>query len=119
MKVLPPMPPPVPVGLPTQLLERRPDLIAAEEEGDRLSTEELLKTIDSLDDLLFVVMSGGEPFMRRDLPEVEQGLAWLETEALSERSAMALALSAIGGSASRRATRNGSSTGVGATSVEL
>jgi hypothetical protein len=32
---------------------------------------------------------------RRDLPEVERGLAWLETEALSERSAMALALSAI------------------------
>jgi len=40
-----------------------------------LSTEELLKTIDSLDDLLFVVMSGGEPFMRRDLPEVCEALS--------------------------------------------
>ncbi|MGK2857566.1 MAG: radical SAM/SPASM domain-containing protein [Thermoanaerobaculia bacterium] len=40
-----------------------------------LSTEELLKTIDSLDDLLFVVMSGGEPFMRRDLPEICEALS--------------------------------------------
>ena len=35
-----------------------------------LSFEEIQKTFASLDDLLFVVMSGGEPFLRRDLPEV-------------------------------------------------
>ena len=40
-----------------------------------LSTAELLKTIDSLDELLFVVMSGGEPFMRRDLPEICEALS--------------------------------------------
>lgn len=35
-----------------------------------LSLEEIQKTFASLDDLLFVVMSGGEPFLRRDLPDV-------------------------------------------------
>lgn len=35
-----------------------------------LSFEEIEKTLSSLDDLLFVVMSGGEPFLRRDLPEI-------------------------------------------------
>src|SRR5258705_337318 len=35
-----------------------------------LSFEELQKTFSSLGDLLFVVMSGGEPFLRRDLPDV-------------------------------------------------
>ncbi len=40
-----------------------------------LSLEELQKTFASLDDLLFVVMSGGEPFLRRDLPEVCETLA--------------------------------------------
>jgi MoaA/NifB/PqqE/SkfB family radical SAM enzyme len=35
-----------------------------------LSFEELDKTFSSLGDLLFVVMSGGEPFLRRDLPDV-------------------------------------------------
>jgi MoaA/NifB/PqqE/SkfB family radical SAM enzyme len=35
-----------------------------------LSFEEIQKTFASLDDLLFVVMSGGEPFLRRDLPDV-------------------------------------------------
>ncbi|HVT45556.1 MAG TPA: radical SAM protein [Thermoanaerobaculia bacterium] len=35
-----------------------------------LSLEEIRRTLSSLDDLLFVVMSGGEPFLRRDLPEV-------------------------------------------------
>src|SRR3954469_22220725 len=34
------------------------------------SFEELQKTIPSLVDLLFVVMSGGEPCLRRDLPDV-------------------------------------------------
>src|SRR5512133_2917064 len=45
------------------------------EKEHELSTEELLKTIDSLDELLFVVMSGGEPFMRRDLPEICEALS--------------------------------------------
>src|SRR5437016_3421165 len=40
-----------------------------------LSFEELQKTFSSLGDLLFVVMSGGEPFLRRDLPEVCEMLA--------------------------------------------
>src|SRR5204863_6500620 len=40
-----------------------------------LSLEELQKTFDSLGDLLFVVMSGGEPFLRRDLPEVCEALS--------------------------------------------
>src|SRR5688572_21364531 len=40
-----------------------------------LSLDELTKTFRSLDDLLFVVMSGGEPFLRRDLPEVCEALA--------------------------------------------
>src|SRR5437879_12178089 len=35
-----------------------------------LSFDEIQKTFSSLDDLLFVVMSGGEPFLRRDLPDV-------------------------------------------------
>jgi len=35
-----------------------------------LSLDEIRKTFASLDDLLFVVMSGGEPFLRRDIPEV-------------------------------------------------
>jgi MoaA/NifB/PqqE/SkfB family radical SAM enzyme len=35
-----------------------------------LSLEELQKTFASMGDLLFVVMSGGEPFLRRDLPDV-------------------------------------------------
>ncbi|HEV7571045.1 MAG TPA: radical SAM protein [Thermoanaerobaculia bacterium] len=35
-----------------------------------LSFDELQKTFSSLGDLLFVVMSGGEPFLRRDLPDV-------------------------------------------------
>jgi MoaA/NifB/PqqE/SkfB family radical SAM enzyme len=40
-----------------------------------LSLEELKQTFDSLGDLLFVVMSGGEPFLRRDLPEVCETLS--------------------------------------------
>jgi len=40
-----------------------------------LSFEELQKTFSSLGDLLFVVMSGGEPFLRRDLPDVCEMLA--------------------------------------------
>jgi MoaA/NifB/PqqE/SkfB family radical SAM enzyme len=35
-----------------------------------LSTEELRKSLQSLGDLLFVVMSGDEPFLRRDIAEV-------------------------------------------------
>ncbi|HUJ15282.1 MAG TPA: radical SAM protein [Thermoanaerobaculia bacterium] len=35
-----------------------------------LSFDEIRKTFASLDDVLFVVMSGGEPFLRRDLPDV-------------------------------------------------
>lgn len=35
-----------------------------------LSFDEIEKTLAGLDDLLFVVMSGGEPFLRRDLPEI-------------------------------------------------
>ena len=40
-----------------------------------LSLDELKKTFASLGDLLFVVMSGGEPFLRRDLPEVCETLS--------------------------------------------
>jgi MoaA/NifB/PqqE/SkfB family radical SAM enzyme len=40
-----------------------------------LSLEELQRTFDSLGDLLFVVMSGGEPFLRRDLPDVCETLS--------------------------------------------
>ncbi|MBV9494675.1 MAG: radical SAM protein [Acidobacteria bacterium] len=40
-----------------------------------LSLEELQKTLSTLGDLLFVVMSGGEPFLRRDLPDVCETLA--------------------------------------------
>src|SRR5438105_7111223 len=40
-----------------------------------LSLEELQKTFASMGDLLFVVMSGGEPFLRRDLPEICEYLA--------------------------------------------
>jgi len=40
-----------------------------------LSLDELKQTFSSLGDLLFVVMSGGEPFLRRDLPDVCEALA--------------------------------------------
>jgi len=40
-----------------------------------LSLEELQKTFASMGELLFVVMSGGEPFLRRDLPEVCETLS--------------------------------------------
>jgi Predicted Fe-S oxidoreductases len=40
-----------------------------------LSLDELKKIFASLDDLLFVVMSGGEPFLRRDLPQVCEALS--------------------------------------------
>ncbi len=40
-----------------------------------LSLEELQKTFASMGDLLFIVMSGGEPFLRRDLPEVCETLS--------------------------------------------
>ncbi len=40
-----------------------------------LSLEELQKTFSAMGDLLFVVMSGGEPFLRRDLPEVCETLS--------------------------------------------
>jgi MoaA/NifB/PqqE/SkfB family radical SAM enzyme len=42
---------------------------------EELSLEELRKTFASLGDLLFVVMSGGEPFLRRDIAEVCEELA--------------------------------------------
>jgi MoaA/NifB/PqqE/SkfB family radical SAM enzyme len=40
-----------------------------------LSLEEIKKSLDSVGDLLFVVMSGGEPFLRRDLPEICEHLS--------------------------------------------
>jgi MoaA/NifB/PqqE/SkfB family radical SAM enzyme len=40
-----------------------------------LSLDELRKTFASMGDLLFIVMSGGEPFLRRDLPEVCETLS--------------------------------------------
>ncbi|MHB0971996.1 MAG: radical SAM protein [Thermoanaerobaculia bacterium] len=40
-----------------------------------LSLDELRKIFASLDDLLFVVMSGGEPFLRRDIADVCEILA--------------------------------------------
>ena len=40
-----------------------------------LSLEELQKTFASMGEMLFVVMSGGEPFLRRDLPEVCETLS--------------------------------------------
>jgi MoaA/NifB/PqqE/SkfB family radical SAM enzyme len=40
-----------------------------------LSLEEIQKTLSSLDDLLFVVMSGGEPFLRRDIPDICETLS--------------------------------------------
>jgi len=40
-----------------------------------LSLEELKKIFSSLGDLLFIVMSGGEPFLRRDIAEVCEALA--------------------------------------------
>ena len=40
-----------------------------------LSFEEITKSLDSLGDLLFVVMSGGEPFLRRDLPDICEHLS--------------------------------------------
>ncbi|HEX2060584.1 MAG TPA: radical SAM protein, partial [Thermoanaerobaculia bacterium] len=35
-----------------------------------LSFEEIRKTLSSMGELLFIVMSGGEPFLRRDLPDI-------------------------------------------------
>ena len=40
-----------------------------------LSLEELQKTFATMGDLLFVVMSGGEPFLRRDLPDICETLS--------------------------------------------
>ena len=40
-----------------------------------LSLDELQKTFSSMGDLLFIVMSGGEPFLRRDLPDICELLA--------------------------------------------
>jgi MoaA/NifB/PqqE/SkfB family radical SAM enzyme len=40
-----------------------------------LSLEEIQKTLRSLDDLLFVVMSGGEPFLRRDIADICETLS--------------------------------------------
>ena len=40
-----------------------------------LSLDEIRRTLDSMGDLLFVVMSGGEPFLRRDLPDICAHLA--------------------------------------------
>ncbi|MFZ2493598.1 MAG: radical SAM protein [Thermoanaerobaculia bacterium] len=35
-----------------------------------LSFDEIRKTVESMGEMLFVVMSGGEPFLRRDLPDI-------------------------------------------------
>ncbi|HYC62511.1 MAG TPA: radical SAM protein [Thermoanaerobaculia bacterium] len=40
-----------------------------------LSLDEIKKTLSSMGDLLFIVMSGGEPFLRRDLPDICEFLA--------------------------------------------
>ena len=40
-----------------------------------LSLEELKKTFATMGEMLFIVMSGGEPFLRRDLPEVCETLS--------------------------------------------
>src|ERR1044072_3164557 len=40
-----------------------------------LSRDELKKTCAGMGDLLFIVMSGGEPFLRRDLPDVCEALS--------------------------------------------
>lgn len=40
-----------------------------------LTLEEIRRSLSSLGDLLFVVMSGGEPFLRRDLPEICETLS--------------------------------------------
>lgn len=40
-----------------------------------LSLEEIQRTLRSLDDLLFVVMSGGEPFLRRDIADICETLS--------------------------------------------
>ena len=40
-----------------------------------LSLDELKKTFRSMGEMLFIVMSGGEPFLRRDLPEVCETLS--------------------------------------------
>ena len=40
-----------------------------------LSLDELKKTFSTMGDLLFIVMSGGEPFLRRDLPDVCEALS--------------------------------------------
>ncbi|HVR44349.1 MAG TPA: radical SAM protein [Thermoanaerobaculia bacterium] len=40
-----------------------------------LSLEEIRKSLDTVGDLLFVVMSGGEPFLRRDIAEVCEHLS--------------------------------------------
>lgn len=42
---------------------------------EELSLDEIRRTLASLDDLLFVVMSGGEPFLRRDIAEVCEALS--------------------------------------------
>ena len=40
-----------------------------------LSLEEIRKTLSTMGELLFIVMSGGEPFLRRDLPEICETLS--------------------------------------------
>jgi MoaA/NifB/PqqE/SkfB family radical SAM enzyme len=40
-----------------------------------LSLEEIQKTLDSMGEMLFIVMSGGEPFLRRDLPDICETLS--------------------------------------------
>ncbi|MGH9459044.1 MAG: radical SAM protein [Thermoanaerobaculia bacterium] len=40
-----------------------------------LSLEEIKRSLDGVGELLFVVMSGGEPFLRRDLPEICEHLS--------------------------------------------
>lgn len=40
-----------------------------------LSLEEIKQSLDSVGELLFVVMSGGEPFLRRDIPEICEHLS--------------------------------------------
>ncbi|HEX8155708.1 MAG TPA: radical SAM protein [Thermoanaerobaculia bacterium] len=40
-----------------------------------LSLDEIRKTLASMGELLFIVMSGGEPFLRRDLPDICETLS--------------------------------------------